>query len=388
MSAIKEFMEFFVRNTKVSVGTKADQEVNFPVQYQVNGNLEYNRFLKNHVPSENVFKKLFVSVPFFLNNESTATTTTQGLVKVATDQKAFDRESEADGNMRSTVEPHQLSEVKNQVITTQTITGDINIGNPIVTNISDTDIIKFVIGATITGAGIQTGSVVSAIDYTANEIELSLNCTANTVGVTLTQQSSDTSFNNITFRGLTIGSFKRTIGTNFRKLYYTALAFQHSLVIDKETQRLQLAGDVNVPGNNFYYGTNGAGVKGWQNGAYINEVYTTVTGNGIVNSGTTSILITYNAIATNTLAIHYMSKCAALLAGNDLQFSIYLKKNGAVVGQLVYGTKGTAGFQPTATVSDFDTIDVINGDVITIEIGNTASDDLIGEVKMVYKKIA
>ena len=45
MSVIKEFREFFLRNTKVTIGSKADQESNFPVQYQVNSNLEYNRFL-------------------------------------------------------------------------------------------------------------------------------------------------------------------------------------------------------------------------------------------------------------------------------------------------------------------------------------------------------
>lgn len=388
MSVIKEFREFFLRNTKVTVGSKADQESNFPVTYQVNGNLEYNRFLKNHIPSEIVFKKLFESIAFKLNVEDTASATTQGLVKVATDQNAFDRTSEVDGNMRSVIEPHQLTDVKNQVITTQTITGDTTINNPTIINISDADIVKFVIGATVTGAGIQTGSIISSIDYTSNEIELSLDCTATAAGIVLTQVASDTTFNNITFNGITIGTFKRTIGTKFRKMYYAAIAFQHSLVIDKATQRLQLFGDVGSPGNNFYYGTNGAGVKGWQNGAYINEVYTTVTASNTVTSASTLVLLTYNALATNTLAIHYMGKAAAALAGDDLQFSVYLKKNSVTVGQLDFNALGHPAHQAAATLSDFDTVDVINGDVITIEITNVSSDDLIGSAKMVYKKIA
>jgi len=381
-------MEFFVRNTKVTVGTKADQETNFPVQYQVNGNLEYNRFLKNHVPSENVFKKLFASIPFFLNVESTATITTQGLVKVATDQKAFDRESEADGNMRSVIEPHQLSEVKNQVITAQTITGDITINFPTITNISNANIVKFVIGATVSGAGIQAGSTIVSIDYSTNEIELSLDCTATTVGVTITQIAEDTTFNNITFRGIVIGTFKRTIGTKFRKMYYAALAFQHSLVIDKDTQRLQLDGDVASPGNYYYYGTDGTGAKGWQNGAYINEVYTTITGTASIASGGSSILCTYTALDTNTLAINYLGRAFADASGDELKVNVFLKKNGVTIFQLGSQTPASVGTQPTCTISDFLTVDVIATDVITLEAGNVGADALTIDGKLTYKKIA
>jgi len=388
MSIIKEFKEFFLRDVKTTTGSKPDQEVGFPVTYVVDGVQRNNRFLKNHVPSEAVYKKLFESITFKLNVEDTASTTIQGLVKVATDQNAFDRASEALGAMRSVIEPHQLTDVKNQVITAQTITGDITINNPTVINISDADIVKFVIGATVTGTGVQTGTTISSIDYTANEIELSLNCTATTVGVVLTQVASDTTFNNITFKGLTIGTFKRTISTKFRKIYYTALAFQHSLVIDKATQRLQLDGDDTSPGNNKYYGTNGAGVKGWQNGAYINETYTTVTGNANTTSGNTSILCSYTATGTNTLAINYSGRMFNPSPNEQLIGSIFLKKNGATIYQIGESKPAVAAFQNNTFVADFMTIDVVATDIITVEITNSGSDDITTDGKLIYKKIA
>ncbi len=83
MSIIKEFREFFLRNTSVPSGTKPDQETGFPTQYQVEGNNVFNRFLKKNFPSENVFKKLFESIAFKLNVEDTSTSSQQGLVKQA-----------------------------------------------------------------------------------------------------------------------------------------------------------------------------------------------------------------------------------------------------------------------------------------------------------------
>ena len=62
MPEIKEFREFFLRATKVTSGSRPDKEIPFPVQYTVNGSNRYNRFLKDHAPSEKVFKKLFESI--------------------------------------------------------------------------------------------------------------------------------------------------------------------------------------------------------------------------------------------------------------------------------------------------------------------------------------
>lgn len=100
MSVIKEFREFFLRAISVSSGTKPDQEAGFPTQYTVNGKTVFNRFLKKHFPSEDVFKKLFESVTFKLNPEDTATEDEQGLVKRAT-QLQFDSGAEDDGNGKS-----------------------------------------------------------------------------------------------------------------------------------------------------------------------------------------------------------------------------------------------------------------------------------------------
>ena len=87
MSVIKEFREFFLRNSAVFVGTKKDQQINYPTKYTalIDGVYKtvFNRFLKDHYPSEDVFKKLFESLAFKLNTEDTATTTTQGLVEIA-----------------------------------------------------------------------------------------------------------------------------------------------------------------------------------------------------------------------------------------------------------------------------------------------------------------
>ena len=91
MAIIKEFREFFLRNIKLPIGTKKDQENNVDVTYTaiIDGvsKTVYNRFLKNNYPSEDVFKKLFESITFKLNTEDTATTSEQGLVKIATDNQ-------------------------------------------------------------------------------------------------------------------------------------------------------------------------------------------------------------------------------------------------------------------------------------------------------------
>ena len=88
MSIIKEYREFFLRNIPVATGMKPDKELNYPVSYLAKVNnvfiTAFNRFLKDNIPSENMYEKLFESLTFKLNTEDTATSTTQGLVSIAT----------------------------------------------------------------------------------------------------------------------------------------------------------------------------------------------------------------------------------------------------------------------------------------------------------------
>lgn len=97
MSIIKEYREFFLRAIQVPTGTKADKQINYPAQYQVtdiNGKqiMAFNRFLKEHFPSEDVFKKLFESIAFKINPEDTATVPQQGLVRIVTGEGIVARE--------------------------------------------------------------------------------------------------------------------------------------------------------------------------------------------------------------------------------------------------------------------------------------------------------
>lgn len=382
MSVIKEFREFFLRNVKTTTGSKPDQEVGFPVTYVVDGVQRNNRFLKNHVPSENVYKKLFESIPFKLNVEDTATTTTQGLVKVATDLKAYNRENEALGNMRSVIEPHQLVELTNQNILNLTITGDLSIGNPTIINISDVDIVKFAIGGVVTGAGIDVDTKIISIDYNANEIELDKNALSNQVGIVIEQEETDSNISNFSFSGIALTTFKRTLASRFKKAYKIVVARQFSIIVDKATQRLQLDGDVNAPGNKYYYGTNSTGVKGWH--PIYN--YITLTENAaIVLTATTPILISYTSDAITTLLINYMGKVTSSI-GVNLYFGLLLKKNGVLVRRLDCAIYGEPLFQTTTTLSDFEALDVIIGDVVTIELENGTVASLVADVKMVYKK--
>ena len=96
MSTIKEYREFFLRATQVPAGTKADKETNYIIEYQVtdvNGDkiMAFNRFLKDHFPSQDVFEKLFNSLTFKLNPEDTASVATQGLVKIVTGTEVIGR---------------------------------------------------------------------------------------------------------------------------------------------------------------------------------------------------------------------------------------------------------------------------------------------------------
>lgn len=108
MPTIKEFREFFLRNTAVNAGAKRDQETGFPTQYLIDGVLKYNRFLKGDYPNEDVFKKLFESIPFKLNPEDTATTLIQGLLKLATDADAIASTETWTDNVSRAVTTYQL----------------------------------------------------------------------------------------------------------------------------------------------------------------------------------------------------------------------------------------------------------------------------------------
>jgi hypothetical protein len=118
----KEFREFFLRNVAVNAGTKKDQQANYPTRVQVvdcSGNItkEYNRFLKDHFPSEDVFKKLFESLTFKLNPEDVATTDATGLVRIAIGSNIVGRLDEETitgfGDYTTVVVPSTLPVVSN-----------------------------------------------------------------------------------------------------------------------------------------------------------------------------------------------------------------------------------------------------------------------------------
>jgi hypothetical protein len=103
MSTIKEKKEFFLRAIQVPIGANADMETGFPIEYTITlpdgvNQVVKNRFLAGHFPNEDVFKKLFESQTFKLNVGDTASTTTQGLVKVGTEAQLLQRLTvDADG---------------------------------------------------------------------------------------------------------------------------------------------------------------------------------------------------------------------------------------------------------------------------------------------------
>ena len=113
MAITKESREFFLRAAKVTVGSKADQEVGYPVAYSVLGETKFNRFLQGHFPSEGVMQKLFESLTFKLNAEDTSTLDAQGLSKIASDQNAYDRVNTDADSMATHIRPSQLPVVLN-----------------------------------------------------------------------------------------------------------------------------------------------------------------------------------------------------------------------------------------------------------------------------------
>lgn len=121
MSIIKETKEFFLRDKQISNGENADKEIGFPVSYKIPDNkggfkTVFNRFLKGHYPSESVFRKLFNSVPFFLNKDSTATTNQQGLTKIATSEQIKNGINKDSNGFQLAVEPSKTTEIENSQI--------------------------------------------------------------------------------------------------------------------------------------------------------------------------------------------------------------------------------------------------------------------------------
>jgi hypothetical protein len=124
MAIIKEYREFFLRNIAVNSGAKKDQETGYPLEYIITGiGSVFNRFLKNHYPSEGVNKKLFESITFKLNVEDTASTTAQGLVRAATDQEAFDKTSNGAGTFTNVLQPHQFPDLTLEADINDTLIG-------------------------------------------------------------------------------------------------------------------------------------------------------------------------------------------------------------------------------------------------------------------------
>lgn len=94
--AVPEYREFYLRAIAQTGSASPDKESGFPVKEIVvypdgSTDLENNRFLTNHFPSEKVYKKLFESITFKLNSEDTASVEQQGLVRIAIGQNIVNR---------------------------------------------------------------------------------------------------------------------------------------------------------------------------------------------------------------------------------------------------------------------------------------------------------
>lgn len=120
MSIIKEFREFFLRNTQVTLGSKQDQELGFPLTHFVDGQTKYNRLIRDNVPTENVMRKFLESITFKLNNEDTASETIQGLTKLCNNtQYTGGTDTDVSGFTLS-VKPSQIrNELGDRVYTTE-----------------------------------------------------------------------------------------------------------------------------------------------------------------------------------------------------------------------------------------------------------------------------
>lgn len=120
MSIIKEFREFFLRSVQTNSGSKPDIETGYATTYTIitdSGTPQtvYNRFLKDHFPSEGVFRKLFESITFKLNPEDTASVSLQGLIKLATDAQIQAR-AKAENSFSLGITPKNLPRVTGNLV--------------------------------------------------------------------------------------------------------------------------------------------------------------------------------------------------------------------------------------------------------------------------------
>ena len=153
-----------------------------------------------------------------------------------------------------------------------------------------------------------------------------------------------------------VGSTNLTIGIDPATI---AVSATNSITGDGSTGTpLQLTNDVAAPGNNFFYGTSGAGVKGWQNLAAAVSSATTNT-NGLTRLG--GLTNTVNGVvATTTIPSATLQDLLGFdAAGNPVYQSV-----ASILGAATTNTLSSATNTLTSTV---------NGVVATAPIINTLS---------------
>jgi hypothetical protein len=153
-----------------------------------------------------------------------------------------------------------------------------------------------------------------------------------------------------------VGSTNLTIGIDPATI---AVSTTNSITGNGSTGTpLQLTGDVAAPGNNFFYGTSGAGVKGWQNLAAAVSSATTNT-NGLTRLG--GLTNTVNGVvATTTIPSATLQDLLGFdAAGNPVYQSV-----ASILGAVTTNTLSSATNTLTSTV---------NGVVATAPIINTLS---------------
>lgn len=247
-SIIKEFREFFTRHSAVTSGSKADKEGAFPTQYYVGSTLVYNRFLKDDYPSADVFSKLFNSLTFKLNIEDSATETDQGLVRVATDGEAIARTDSTIGSAFSrVVRPSQLPNIVSQATGSVVTTIDEN-------GIRATERTVTSGGRTKTSFGF-IALVSKSITFNTKNIEL--------VGDAATP--GNTYYYGTNGAGTKAWYDLAALITTSVGSAVTAITYTYNTSVKKVASNIQLENDTASPGNNFFFGTDGAGTKGWQN---------------------------------------------------------------------------------------------------------------------------
>lgn len=95
MSVIREIRSWFLSASSSGNETKFNKTYTKSESATLVGKVKM--FLKGNYPSADTFGKLFRSVPFFLDKDSTAFEKKQGLVQKATDAKILTRDSSSNG---------------------------------------------------------------------------------------------------------------------------------------------------------------------------------------------------------------------------------------------------------------------------------------------------